>query len=247
MTFAAGGAQPLEAFFRKVGFYAPPQIEIAEVVKPRTPKRWADVAVATSAFGHGIAVTPLQFVDAASGLVGDGTRVPPTLLKRPDGDAGLSRTRYVKPHTAELMKWLMWLCVEEGTGTLAKLDAYEIGGKTGTAEKPGHGGYSLDKVLASFLGAFPIDDPRYMVFVSLDEPKGDAATHGYRYGGWTAAPVVASIIDRIGPILGVSPTAPEIGTALRERLARLGPDHQLLSHPSGSHQEASLAAGKPLR
>ena len=66
--------------------------------------------------------------------------------------------------------------------------------------------YSLDSVLASFVGAFPIDDPRYVVFVSLDEPKGDASTYGLRYGGWTAAPVVAAIIDRIGPILGVPPS-----------------------------------------
>ena len=113
------------------------------------------------------------------------------------------------------MRWLMWLVVEQGTGTKAKLASYEIGGKTGTAEKPGRGGFSTDRVLASFLGAFPIDDPRYLVFASLDEPQGDAGTHGFRYGGWTAAPVVAQIIDRIGPILGVPRSLPEVGRAAR--------------------------------
>ena len=85
MAFAAGGAPVLEDFFRRVGFYATPAIEIAEVVRPRTPKKWAEVTVATTSFGHGIAVTPLQFVDAVGGLVRDGTRVPPTLLKRDPG------------------------------------------------------------------------------------------------------------------------------------------------------------------
>jgi cell division protein FtsI (penicillin-binding protein 3) len=248
MAFAAGGAAPLERFFRKVGAYDPPQVEIVEVVRPRTPKRWAEVTVATSSFGHGIAVTPLQFVDAVGGLIGDGTRVQPTLLKRAPGVA-LTRTRYVEPQTAQLIQRLMWLTVEEGTGTRAKLASYMIGGKTGTAEKPGRGGYSLDKVLASFLGAFPIDDPRYLVFATLDEPQGDAGTHGFRYGGWTVAPVVASIIDRIGPLLGVSPTSPEVEQAMREHLAtiRPSPPTKATERPATGQQEASLAAGSALR
>jgi cell division protein FtsI (penicillin-binding protein 3) len=239
LTFAAGGGPLLEEFFHRVGFYAPPAIEITEVVRPRTPNKWADVTVATAAFGHGIAVTPLQFLDAAGGLVGDGTRVPITLLKR-GPDAELPHTRYVSAHTAELMRWLMWLVVEQGTGMKAKLASYEIGGKTGTAEKPGRGGYSSDRVLASFLGAFPIDDPRYLVFASLDEPQGDAGTHGYRYGGWTAGPVVAQIIDRIGPILGVPRSLPEVGQQLRDRPGTPQP-----SRAPG--QEASLALGSALR
>ena len=248
MAFAAGGAEPLETFFRKLGFYQPPQIEITEVVRPRTPRRWADVTVATTSFGHGLAVTPLQFVDAVGGIVIDGERVPPTLLRREAG-AEPPRTRYVKASTADAMRWLMWLGVEHGTGERARLASYTLGGKTGTAEKPGRGGYSADRVLASFIGAFPIQAPRYLVFVALDEPQGDAGTHGYRYGGWTAAPVVAAIIDRIGPLLNVPPTSPAVGAAMRQRLARLLPDivdgtghYQTLSGP-----EAQVAAGVPLR
>ena len=239
MTFAAGGGPLLEGFFRRLGFYGPPAIEISEVVRPRTPKKWADVTVATAAFGHGISVTPLQFLDAAGGLVGDGTRVPVTLLKREPG-ADLPHTRYVSARTAELMRWLMWLVVEQGTGTKAKLASYEIGGKTGTAEKAGRGGYSTDRVLASFLGAFPIDAPRYLVFASLDEPQGDAGTHGYRTGGWIAAPVVAQIIDRIGPILGVPRSLPDVAQELRDRPATPQPN-------KAPGQEASLALGIALR
>jgi cell division protein FtsI (penicillin-binding protein 3) len=250
MAIAAGGAAPLEEFFRKIGLYAPPRIELAEVVKPRTPKRWAEVTVATTSFGHGFAVTPLQFVDAVAGIVGNGGRVPPTLLKREVG-VQLPRTRFVQEHTAEILRWLMWLAVERGTGDRARLPSYLVGGKTGTAEKPVKGGYSTDRVLASFVGAFPIQEPRYLVFAALDEPQGDAGTYGYRYGGWTAAPVVAAIIDRIGPLLGVPPTPPEIEHAMRERLEREAPiaagddDHH--PRPTSGRQEARLALGSALR
>jgi cell division protein FtsI (penicillin-binding protein 3) len=242
IAFAAGGGPLLEGFFRRVGLYAPPDIEITEAVRSRTPKRWPDVTVATTAFGHGIAVTPLQFIDAAGGLVGDGTRVPTTLVKR-SATTELPRTRYVDPHTADLMHWLMWLVVEQGSGTRAKLDSYLIGGKTGTAEKSNGRGYSKDKVLASFLAAFPIDAPRYVVLVSFDEPKGDASTHGLRYGGWTAGPVAAAIIDRIGPVLGVPPTPPEVAQNMRARLAALQPAGPMPS----SLQEASFAPGSARR
>jgi cell division protein FtsI (penicillin-binding protein 3) len=245
MAIAAGGAAPLEEFFRRVGFYAAPEVEIVEAVRARTPERWAEVTVATTSFGHGIAVSPLQFLDAVAGVVGDGTRVAPTLLKRSRGDAAAApRTRIVSAETAATMRWLMWLAVEQGTGVRAKLASYLVGGKTGTAEKPGRGGYSLDRVLASFVGAFPIHDPRYLVFVSLDEPNGDAGTYGFRYGGWTAAPVVAAIVDRIGPVLGVPPTPPEIARAMRDRLEALKLRER---HASASHQEASIALGSARR
>ncbi len=99
-------------------------------------------------------------------------------------------------------------------------------------------------MLASFVGAFPIDEPRYVVFVTLDEPKGDAGTYGLRYGGWTAAPVVAAIIDRIGPILGVSPSEPpRWRSEYRARLATAAPEKR----SNHSRQEASLAPGSAVR
>ena len=154
MAFQAGGAVPLEAFFRKVGFYDPPQIELVEVVRPRTPKRWAEATVATTSFGHGLAVTPLQFVDAAAALVGDGTRIAPTLLARAPQTLP-RRSRLISEQTAETMRWLMWLAVAHGSGDQAQLPTYLVGGKTGTAEKPVRGRYSRDRVLASFLGCVP--------------------------------------------------------------------------------------------
>ena len=80
-------------------------------------------------------------------------------------------------------------------GLFGGLSGGDVHGKTGTAEKSNGRGYSKDKVLASFLAAFPIDSPRYVVLVSFDEPKGDASTHGLRYGGWTAGPVAGRTRD----------------------------------------------------
>ena len=222
-----------------MGFYAPPAIEISEVVRPRTPKKWADVTVATADFGHGIAVTPLQFLDAAGGLVGDGTRVPITLLER-EPDAPLQHTRYVSAHTAELMRWLMWLVVEQGTGTKAKLASYEIGGKTGTAEKPA--GAATARTVSWPRSSAP---SRSIVPATWCSPRSTSrrvmpARMAFATGGWIAAPVVAQIIDRIGPILGVPRSLPEVAQELRDR-----PGTPQSSRAPG--QEASLALGSALR
>jgi cell division protein FtsI (penicillin-binding protein 3) len=122
------------------------------------------------------------------------------------------------------LRWLMWLTVEKGTATKAKQAAYLIGGKTGTADKAGEKkkgeakGYRKGSVIASFVGVFPIEKPRYVVLAMLDEPQGDKSTHGFRYGGWTAAPVVGAIVDRMGPLLGIMPSEPTAQHALFDRL-----------------------------
>ena len=216
MAFAAGGATAQQAFLERLGMTRPLEIELVQRGRPLVPRRWIDIVSATVSFGHGIAVTPLHFAAAVAGLAGDGTRVAPTLLRR-DGPPETARPRLVSDRTVRDLRWLMWLVVEKGTGTKARLPAYMLGGKTGTADKPGRNrrGYDGEAVIASFVGLFPIEDPRYLVLVTLDDPKGDKGTFGFRYGGWTAAPVVATIVDRIGPILGVPPSRP----ADRQRFA----------------------------
>ncbi len=209
MAFAAGGAASQQAFLERLGMTRPLEIELVQRGRPLVPRRWIDIVSATVSFGHGIAVTPLHFAAAVAGLSTDGRRVAPTLLRR-DGPPKEPRVRLVSERTVRDLRWLMWLVVEKGTGTKARLPAYLIGGKTGTADKPGKGrrGYDGEAVIASFVGVFPIEDPRYVVLVTLDDPEGDEGTFGFRYGGWTAAPVVATIVDRIGPLLGVAPSDP---------------------------------------
>jgi cell division protein FtsI (penicillin-binding protein 3) len=107
------------------------------------------------------------------------------------------------------MKRLMRLNVASGTGTKAEAAGYLVGGKTGTAEKAGGGGYRRKALLSSFIGAFPMNDPRYVVLAVLDEPKGTKKTSGFASGGWTAAPVFSRVVSRIGPLMGVSPVDAE--------------------------------------
>jgi cell division protein FtsI (penicillin-binding protein 3) len=106
----------------------------------------------------------------------------------------------------------------EGTATKADVIGYRVGGKTGTAEKVINGRYSHDKSLTSFIGAFPMDDPKYLVLFMLDEPKATPETYGFTTSGWNAVPSAAKVIERIAPILGVKP---EFSSADLEKLAKL--------------------------
>jgi cell division protein FtsI (penicillin-binding protein 3) len=235
MAFAAGGADALKGFLRRVGLLEKEPLEIPEVASPQLPRRWADVTTATVSFGHGIAVTPLHYLDVVSGLVDDGTRITPTLLRR-SPDNLPPRERLISAKTAQDLRFMLWLTVQDGTGTKAQVAGYMVGGKTGTADKAVAGGYAHNAVLASFVGVFPLEAPRYLVLVMLDQPTGDALTHGLRYGGWTAAPVVAAIIDRIGPILGVHRSPPAAVAAMRARMiaAKLGDDAPGLEKPGAA-------------
>lgn len=235
MAFAAGGGEAMRSFLGRVGLLEADPLEIPEVAAPQLPKRWSDITTATVSFGHGIAVTPLHYLDVVAGLVGDGTRIPPTLLARSPDDLP-PRERLVSAKTAQDLRFLLWLTVEKGTGTKAQVAGYMVGGKTGTADKAVRGGYSNDAVLASFVGVFPMEAPRYLVLVMLDQPTGDALTHGFRYGGWTAAPVVGEIIDRIGPILNIHRSPPAAVQAMRARMvaAKLAGDDSGLEKPGAA-------------
>ena len=113
--------------------------------------------------------------------------------------------RVVSPQTSHRMRQLLRMVVTEGTGSKAEVDGFVVGGKTGTAEKPGKGGYKRKKLISSFLGAFPMDAPRYMVFVMVDEPQGTKETYGYATGGWVGAPTVARIISAMSSVTGIMP------------------------------------------
>ena len=96
--------------------------------------------------------------------------------------------------------------VSEGTASFAEVKGYEVGGKTGTADKPKpRGGYYEDKVIATFASVFPISDPKYVLVVTLDEPEIIAYGEERRTAGWTAAPVAAEMIARLAPLLGLRP------------------------------------------
>jgi cell division protein FtsI (penicillin-binding protein 3) len=103
------------------------------------------------------------------------------------------------------MRSMMRRVVRNGTGEKADVPGYMVGGKTGTSEKLEGGRYVQDKRVSTFVGAFPMDHPRYVVLAMLDEPKGNKSTFNFATGGWVAAPIVAKVIKRMGPLYGLAP------------------------------------------
>ena len=124
------------------------------------------------------------------------------------------------------MRRLLRLVVDQGTGRRAAATGFLVGGKTGTSEKQSGRGYNRRSLISSFVGAFPMNKPRYVVLALLDEPKGTKDTHGYATGGWVAAPIVRRIIERAGTTLGVMPVdekSPAIHSDLAINLTKEGP------------------------
>ena len=206
MMGKAVGTDSLKKFYGDLGLLSAPVFGISEVGRPIVPDPWGDVHTLTASFGHGIAVSPLQLVSATSSILNGGIVVKPNIIKNSSNDnKNQSDLRVVSAETSHRMRQLMRLVVTEGTGRKADLDGYLIGGKTGTAEKPGRGGYDRKRLISSFLGAFPMNDPRYVVFAMVDEPKGTKATYGYATGGWVGAPTVKRIASSMVSILGIEP------------------------------------------
>src|SRR5690606_16621109 len=149
-------------------------------------------------------VTPLHLASAYAAMVNGGIWRPATLLKVEPGKAPRGR-RVFKASTSARMNQLLRMITLYGTGRKADAPGFRIGGKTGSAEKPGAGGYRKTSIVATFAAAFPMDRPRYVVIAMLDEPKGTAASSFQRTAAWNAAPIVGKVVPRIGPILGVMP------------------------------------------
>ncbi|MFC4294600.1 peptidoglycan D,D-transpeptidase FtsI family protein [Novosphingobium tardum] len=201
------GSARLEATMRALGMNERPYIELPARGFPLWPRgNWARITTMTVSYGHGIAVTPLHLASAYAALVNGGVWRPATLEKVAPGHAVAGR-RVFKASTSARMRQLLRMIVADGTGKKANAPGFRVGGKTGSAEKPGAGGgaYRKNALIATFAAAFPMDRPRYVVIAMLDEPQGTVATSGQRTAAWNAAPVVGRVVPRIGPLLGIMP------------------------------------------
>jgi cell division protein FtsI (penicillin-binding protein 3) len=193
------GPQQQEAFLRHMGLLTALHTELPEYAEPHYPAHnWGQVETATISFGHGIEVTPLAYVAAAAAVVNGGRKIVPTFLKHPQDARG---EQLIRPDTSVQMRELLRYVVTNGTGRSADVPGYDVGGKTGSAEKNEHGRYIAHKLLTSFCAVFPIDNPRYLVFVMLDEPHGENASGVMALAGHTAAPLAGSVIAHIAPML----------------------------------------------
>jgi cell division protein FtsI (penicillin-binding protein 3) len=194
------GPKRQQPFLRRLGLLNPLKTELPEMAAPLYPRHWEEVEAATISYGQGISVNPLAFVAAAASIANGGTSIRPTFLKRDTPQQG---TRIVSEETSNTMRQLLRLVVTSGTGVKADVPGYDVGGKTGTAEKAVNGSYAHHLLISSFCGIFPIEDPQYLVFMMLDEPHPTRESGGFATGGATAAPAVGRVIARVAPLLGV--------------------------------------------
>jgi cell division protein FtsI (penicillin-binding protein 3) len=200
------GTERQKYWLGKMGFTGPVPIELKERGRALTPgSRWGPFETMTVGFGQGIAVAPLQLAMGYATLFNGGVYHPPTILKIGPNHPLPPGKRVFSEDTSYRMRALLRLVVMKGTGKKADAPGYRVGGKTGTAQKLINGRYSQTINITSFAGVFPMDEPRYVVVVMLDEPKATPETFGFTTAGWNVAPVVSRTISRIAPMLGVQP------------------------------------------
>lgn len=182
-----------------------PFIELPARGKPIFPAgKWSRVTNMTVGFGHGLAVSPLHLASAYAAMVNGGIWRPSTLMKLDPADVPRGR-RVFKESTSSRMRQMLRMISLYGTGRSADAKGYRVGGKTGSAEKATAGGYNKTALVSSFAAAFPMDAPRYVIVVVVDEPKGTLASSFQRTAAFTSAPIVGRLVPRIGPMLGVQP------------------------------------------
>jgi cell division protein FtsI (penicillin-binding protein 3) len=198
------GGKRQRAFLQSLGLFEPVKLEVPEMAHPIIPREWPELTTMTVAYGHGISVSPLHLINAIASIASDGKLHAMTLLKdgnknKPEGKQLLALS------TVADVRDLLRLVVLHGTGKSANAPGYDVGGKTGTAEKNTNGVYKKDAKVASFVGVFPVTNPRYAILVMVDEPKGNKATYGFATGGWISAPVVGRVVQRMAPLLAMQP------------------------------------------
>ncbi|ESQ76032.1 penicillin-binding protein 2 [Asticcacaulis sp. AC402] len=201
----ASGAGNFTRYYEALGLFRSADTELTEPAAPLYPKKWTDLSLVQTAFGQGMAITPLSFAEAIGPLLNGGYRRPLTIRKY-DGTSPIGGTRVFSAATSRTMLDLMRSNVVKGTGGRANAPGLRVGGKTGTAQKPENGRY-LNNRVSSFAGVFPtdgaLDGDRYLVLVIVDSPQGGSMSNGSKMGGMVAAPVVGRVIDRVAPFLGV--------------------------------------------
>ena len=214
------GGDTQRTYLERLGMSHRLALEIPEKSTPMMPAQWKAAEIATVSYGHGIAVSLPHLAAAVSAASGDGMFLEPTLLHRQPDDTRV-RSRVFSETTTRAVRSMMRLVVShpDGTANLAETRGYMVGGKTGTSEKVRpEGGYFKDRNIASFVATFPVHDPKYVLVIMVDDPKGQKQSYYKTTGGWVAAPAARQIIRHAAPMLGIHPVdekAPEIRQKLR--------------------------------
>ncbi|MDR7144505.1 penicillin-binding protein 2 [Rhizobium sp. BE258] len=206
------GMEMQKDYLTRFGLLTRMKTELPEVKMPSQPKVWKKINSITISFGHGVSTTPMQTAVAGAALVNGGKLIEPTFLPRTREQADETAEVVVKKSTSDAIRYLFKLNGLKGSGRNADVAGFNVGGKTGTADKVVNGRYAHNLNFNAFLAAFPIDNPRYVVLTFCDEPHN--GEKGQNIAAYTAAPMVKNIIRRAAPILGVEPQFGEDGSAL---------------------------------
>jgi cell division protein FtsI (penicillin-binding protein 3) len=191
------GAENQKDFLEKMGLLKKIDVEFPGMGRPIYPKTWREINLYTISYGHGIAITPLHLALAVSAISNGGTLYKPSFLKLTKQPKGQN---VIKEKTSDVMRKMLRKVVLEGTGRNANIEGYEIGGKTGTANRAESGGYNEKLTMASFVAVFPISQPKYLVYIIFDRPN-----YSFNTGGMVATPVAGRVVKNIAPLLGVRP------------------------------------------
>lgn len=220
------GTRALLDFFSDLGLTRKVEFEIGEVGAPYMPRPMRELNILTSSYGHGIAVTLLQVTAAVGTIVNGGLLVKPTMIKSVPAERK-EHLRVLKKETSLRMRQLLRLVVTDGTGSKADVPGYNVGGKTGTADKNFNGRYVPGKRISSFIGVFPVDDPKYVITVMVDEPNPNKGSYGYATAGWVAAPAIQRIVTAMGPLLNIEPAEnqTDIAEPLRQYISVKAEEH----------------------
>ncbi|GJE26337.1 peptidoglycan D,D-transpeptidase FtsI family protein [Methylobacterium organophilum] len=194
-----------KAFLKKMGLLDRLRTELPESASPIIPPRWTEINTITIAFGHGLAVAPLQAAASVAAIVNGGDLMKPTFLKTDEETARAKASRVIRPETSEAMRFIMRLNAVEGSAKKAAIPYYFVGGKTGTAEKVVGGRYVKNRLFTTFMAAAPMDNPKYLFVTIMDEPQGLPESGGYATAAWNSGVVTGKVIERVTPILGLPP------------------------------------------
>lgn len=197
------GVKKQQEFLEKLDMFKKPEIEIPEKSYAIKPKQWQELNGITIAFGHGMSITPAVLAKTYLPLFNGGYLMPLSIIKHKKDEVKPIR-QVLGEKAVDDLRTIFRAIVAAGTGRNADAKGYNVGGKTGTSEKVVDGKYSKTAVMSSFVGAFPIQNPKYLVIAIVDDPKEIVA--GARpTGGKVAAPVVHNVVMRTGTILGIKP------------------------------------------
>lgn len=200
-----------EEYLKKYGLYEKTGIDFANEPEPRQQpyEKWDGLKRYTMSFGQGIAVTPLQMITAFASVINGGKLLEPTLAKEIINENGISiykhqtfeKRRVISEETSALIRNMLYETVEEGGGQNAKIEGYNIGGKTGTAQKSGKGGYQRGKYILSYSGFYPVNKPEYLLLVVANEPHSSMI-----YASQLMAPLFKGIMERMFRYKNILPT-----------------------------------------